>query len=556
VRAEHEREKALMDSKQFTGATIDEVLPQIREELGEDAVILSTRRVVRGGIGGFFGREAVEVTAAAGELPAEPAPQPDAVQNRRSAVAPNGGERTGAVEPAGEEPEATPFSRALSARLAAAQEAERALGAPPASPASAYARAGAHPFAPGGEDRQQAIIAAAREAVRHARAQAAPALAALPPIAEPVAPAEPPAGAEPVARPEPFVPAPIPTPPPAAEAPVPEPEPVPAAPEPDPAPAPAAEAPAPEPEPVPAPEPPPPAAEAPAPAVEPAAEPPAAPSEAPGALRALLAPAPQPAEAGATGRVPAALRGVRAELLEAGVAERYLDPLLAGMAGAVLPFAAPGADPRVLAREWLGSRLPVVRDWRARPKGHTIALVGQNGVGKSSTACKLAGRHAAAGLSVGLIAAGPGPHPVLEAHARALGLDAYLAEDAAALAAARTALAGLDLVVIDTAGRSAQDLAGVEELAALLGPANPDEVHLVLPVTSALADLGDLLRRFRLTGVNRLIATKLDETRYLGNLVNFPLRAAKPLAYVADGTEIPGAVRPADAAEVAALLIR
>jgi flagellar biosynthesis GTPase FlhF len=238
------------------------------------------------------------------------------------------------------------------------------------------------------------------------------------------------------------------------------------------------------------------------------------------------------------------------------VAERYLDPLLAGMAGAVLPFAAPGADPRVLAREWLGSRLPVVRDWRARPKGHTIALVGQNGVGKSSTACKLAGRHAAAGLSVGLIAAGPGPHPVLEAHARALGLDAYLAEDAAALAAARTALAGLDLVVIDTAGRSAQDLAGVEDLAALLGPANPDEVHLVLPVTSALADLGDLLRRFRLTGVNRLIATKLDETRYLGNLVNFPLRAAKPLAYVADGTEIPGAVRPADAAEVAALLIR
>ena len=551
-----------MDSKQFTGATIDEVLPQIREELGEDAVILSTRRVVRGGIGGFFGREAVEVTASAGELPAELAPEPRAAQNQRSAIAVNGADRVDAVEPAPAEPEATPFSRALSARLAAAKEAERALGAPPASPASAYARAGAAPFAPGGEDRQQAIIAAAREAVRHARAQAAPALAALPPIAEPVAPAEPPAGVEPIAQPEPFVPAAVPAP--VAEAPAPEPELVPA-PEPEPAPAPVAEAPAPEPEPVPAPEPPAavsetpapaPAPETPAPVLDPAPEAPAPLAEAPGALRALLAPTPQPAEAGATGRVPAVLRGLRAELLEAGVAERYLDPLLAGMAGSVLPFAVPGADPRVLAREWLGSRLPVVRDWRARPKGHTIALVGQNGVGKSSTACKLAGRYAAAGLSVGLIAAGHGPHPVLEAHARALGLDAYLAEDAAALAAARTALAGLDLVVIDTAGSSAQDLAGVEELAALLGPASPDEVHLVLPVTSALADLGDLLRRFRLTGVNRLIATKLDETRYLGNLVNFPLRAAKPLAYVADGTEIPGAVRPADAAEVAALLLR
>jgi flagellar biosynthesis protein FlhF len=52
--------------RQFSADTIDEVLAQVRAELGEDAMILQTKRVVRGGIGGFFGKEGVEVTAAAG----------------------------------------------------------------------------------------------------------------------------------------------------------------------------------------------------------------------------------------------------------------------------------------------------------------------------------------------------------------------------------------------------------------------------------------------------------------------------------------------------------
>ena len=52
-----------MQIKQFAADTIDEVLAQVRAELGEDAMILQTKRVVRGGLGGFFGREGVEVTA-------------------------------------------------------------------------------------------------------------------------------------------------------------------------------------------------------------------------------------------------------------------------------------------------------------------------------------------------------------------------------------------------------------------------------------------------------------------------------------------------------------
>ena len=109
--------------------------------------------------------------------------------------------------------------------------------------------------------------------------------------------------------------------------------------------------------------------------------------------------------------------------------------------------------------------------------------------------------------------------------------------------------------MIDTEGRSHQHLAEIEELAALLTPVKADEVHLVLPTATPVADLGDAQRRFRMVGVNRLTMTKLDETRYHGNLVNVPLRIGKPLALLSDGASIGGSLRPADARRVAEMLL-
>ena len=69
-----------MQMKQFSGATVDEVLLKVRAELGEDAVILQTKRVVNGGIGGFFGRQggfnsrtARHRSRSTGALPRKPA---------------------------------------------------------------------------------------------------------------------------------------------------------------------------------------------------------------------------------------------------------------------------------------------------------------------------------------------------------------------------------------------------------------------------------------------------------------------------------------------------
>ena len=476
-----------MQIKQFSGATIDEVLTQVRTELGEEAVILQTKRVVKGGIGGFFGREGVEVTAAEGL----PAGEGEAA-NREAAASvaapmapplpeipsPPAMDEAPAADPSpAEEFVPLAFRRHLESRLAAAEqvEGEAAQTSPgaPASPAATYARVSA-PFSSGGMERTQAILEAARAAVREAHAQA---VGAAPAIDELLA--------APATRPEPAMREPV------------APEPV------------------------------------------------------------MPDPVPMPVEqhAPVDTRLSTPLDGVRAELIGTGVDPRYLDPFLDAFSRTVVPFLAQGESVREALKDHLAARLPTPRDWKPPMMGHTIAFVGQSGVGKTSAAVGLAGRYRAAGLAVALVAAGSGPYDGLKAHARRLDIQLFRASEGALLAGLCATLGDRDLIVIDTDGCSHQNLQEMEALAALLGPLKADEVHLVLPAATPVADLGDAQRRFRMVGVNRLTMTKLDETRFHGNLVNVPLRMGKPLGFLSDGTSLVDSLEPADAGRVAEMLL-
>jgi flagellar biosynthesis GTPase FlhF len=51
----------------YRGRTLEEILPQIREELGPDAVILREREGLVGGVGGFFAQRFIEVEARRGD---------------------------------------------------------------------------------------------------------------------------------------------------------------------------------------------------------------------------------------------------------------------------------------------------------------------------------------------------------------------------------------------------------------------------------------------------------------------------------------------------------
>ncbi len=84
-----------MRIKKFIGSTAKEAADKMRQEFGEDAVILNTRRVSKGGVLDSGGEEYVEVTAAYDEAPIKV--QPRRVPKPQPATTPAGEDMLGSL---------------------------------------------------------------------------------------------------------------------------------------------------------------------------------------------------------------------------------------------------------------------------------------------------------------------------------------------------------------------------------------------------------------------------------------------------------------------------
>src|SRR3954454_15513910 len=93
------------DTFTYRGRSLEELVPRIRRELGDDAVIVSRRETSSGGVGGFFAKREIEVEVRPGEsapaggpaLPAAFAAQLAEAQQRQQ---PTAGTGSGEVRPA------------------------------------------------------------------------------------------------------------------------------------------------------------------------------------------------------------------------------------------------------------------------------------------------------------------------------------------------------------------------------------------------------------------------------------------------------------------------
>jgi flagellar biosynthesis GTPase FlhF len=112
--------------KTFRGRSLEELLPQIRAELGPDAIVLRRREGLTGGVGGFFQRPFVEVDARAA-LPEE---RPLELRSDRATAE---GMASPAVQALFEQ--ATPFADALAAAAREARTEPDTFSATVADPA-------------------------------------------------------------------------------------------------------------------------------------------------------------------------------------------------------------------------------------------------------------------------------------------------------------------------------------------------------------------------------------------------------------------------------------
>ena len=217
-----------------------------------------------------------------------------------------------------------------------------------------------------------------------------------------------------------------------------------------------------------------------------------------------------------------------------------------------------------IARHWLASELerqiPVQGPISLTPgKPRLVALVGPTGVGKTTTIAKLAANcRLRDKRRVGLITVDTYRIAAVEqlrTYADIIDLPMQVVTTAAEMRQAVNGMADLDLILLDTAGRSPKDEVKLQELTTLLEQARPDEVHLVLSSVANVAVLTRTAQRFAGVGTTALILTKLDEATGLGNLLPLLRESGLPLSYVTNGQNVPDDIAPANARRLAATIL-
>ena len=188
-----------------------------------------------------------------------------------------------------------------------------------------------------------------------------------------------------------------------------------------------------------------------------------------------------------------------------------------------------------------------------------VALVGPTGVGKTTTVAKLAANFKLAqGLKAGLVTVDTYRIAAVEqlrTYAEIIDLPLAVANSPGEMARAIDQLGDVDLVLIDTAGRSPRDEVKIRELADFLHAARPDEVHLVLSAVAGERSLRAAVERFAVVRADRLILTKLDEADGLGGVLGVLGQANRPVSYLTTGQAVPDDIEPADRGRLARLIL-
>lgn len=197
------------------------------------------------------------------------------------------------------------------------------------------------------------------------------------------------------------------------------------------------------------------------------------------------------------------------------------------------------------------SRLPscALPPRRDSGKRAVIALIGPTGVGKTTTIAKLATRfRLQQGRRVALITADTyriAAVDQLRKYAELVDASFYVVGTQQQMRETIASIHDVDVILIDTAGRSRTDGDRILETGEIVAAAQPTERHLVLSAATSLTATRRAAESFMVTGCDRVIITKLDEAVTLGEIVTTLSELALPVSWFTNGQDVSANIEPA-----------
>ena len=181
----------------------------------------------------------------------------------------------------------------------------------------------------------------------------------------------------------------------------------------------------------------------------------------------------------------------------------------------------------------------------AKGQRKVISLVGPTGVGKTTTIAKLASYYKLMeSKKVALITNDNyriGAEAHLSTYAKILNVPFYSVYDKKDIRFRLNELKSYDIVFVDTTGRSAEDIKGLDDINQIINeiPSYERETILILSATTKSEDLKNIYQKYKVFKPVKFIFSKLDETINLGNLFNLKIESDIPIAYFTTGQQVP-----------------
>jgi flagellar biosynthesis protein FlhF len=175
-------------------------------------------------------------------------------------------------------------------------------------------------------------------------------------------------------------------------------------------------------------------------------------------------------------------------------------------------------------------------------QGGVYAMVGATGVGKTTTTAKIAAAFAAkyGAANLGLITLDAyriGAHEQLRAYGRILGVPVHTAHDRASLEDLLDLLAAKKMVLIDTAGMAQRD-ARTRELLDMLSHRSIRKL-LVINAASQGETIEDVMISYHASLCAGVVLSKMDEAVKLGPAIDALIRHKVKVIGVANGQRVP-----------------